>query len=146
MFISPNVTKLKFKKFHKNKLKNSNLESKMFKPKFGFFSIRSVTNGKLKPKHVELGRRLIRKIFKKDGIVKINVFPFCQITKKPVSARMGKGKGKISGWFNPVKKGKVLFEVMQSKNNSQNKLRFKYVFQKMKKKFPIKIVNTNSIF
>lgn len=45
------------------------------------------------------------------GTIWIKPFTYAPITKKPVGARMGKGKGSISSWIAPVRSGKILFEI-----------------------------------
>ena len=51
------------------------------------------------------------KKIKKKGKVWIKVFPDLPITAKPISSRMGKGKGGLSHWGARVKGGTVLFEI-----------------------------------
>lgn len=91
--------RVKHKKMHRYALikKKSRLESKLFVSKFGDFSLKATESGFMTPKQIETGRRYIRKMLAKGGKIKINVFPYLSQTKKPVSARMGKGKGRISG-------------------------------------------------
>jgi large subunit ribosomal protein L16 len=92
MFSAPE--NLKFKKFHKIKLSYSAVEQRLFCPKFGDYGLQAISAGRLNAKQIEAGRRVVRRFSKKRAFLKINVFPFVSITKKPTSARMGKGKGK----------------------------------------------------
>ena len=46
---------------------------------------------------------------------------------------MGKGKGNLSHWIAPVKKGQILFEI-SGLNNNKSKL----ILEKSKTKLPIK--------
>jgi large subunit ribosomal protein L16 len=62
-------------------------------------------------KHIETGRIMLRKFMKKKGKIWIKVFPWAAITKKPVGARMGKGKGKHFKWIVPLKKGTIIYEI-----------------------------------
>lgn len=95
MFSAPK--KLKFKKFHKIKLRYRATENRLFCPKFGDYGLQALTSGKLTSTQLEAGRLVVRRFSKKLAFLKINVFPFLSFTKKPTAARMGKGKGKPSG-------------------------------------------------
>lgn len=55
--------------------------------------------------------RLLKKKFKKRCYLKFNVSCVLPFTKKPVSARMGKGKGAWKGFNVLVRKGTILFEL-----------------------------------
>lgn len=94
MFEAPK--KLKFTRFHKIKLSLKAAEFNLFCPKFGDYGLQALTVGKLNAEQLEAGRLVVRRFSKKQAFLKINVFPFLALTKKPTSARMGKGKGKIS--------------------------------------------------
>jgi ribosomal protein L16/L10AE len=50
--------------------------------------------------------------FSKPAEIKINVFPGMSLTKKPVSARMGKGKGKPNTWVGHVFKVKFYLKLL----------------------------------
>lgn len=41
----------------------------------------------------------------------INTFPHIPLTKKVIGSRMGKGKGKVSIWFNRLSTGVILIEL-----------------------------------
>ena len=103
---------LKFKKYHKVpscflKLKTQ----KLFVPLSGLYALKSIKAGKLTVKQIESARRAIRRTTKKDGKIFIKIFPSFSISKKPVSVRMGKGKGNHSYWVCPIKKGQILYEL-----------------------------------
>lgn len=95
MFSAPQ--NLKFKKFHKIKLRKRATETRFFCPKFGDYGLQAVASGKINAKQLEAGRLVVRRFSKKQAFLRINVFPYAAISKKPTSARMGKGKGKPSG-------------------------------------------------
>lgn len=133
--------RVKHKKMHRYALikTKSRLESKLFVSKFGDFSLKATESGFMTPKQIETGRRYIRKMLAKGGKIKINVFPYLSQTKKPVSARMGKGKGRISGWVSPVKKGRIIFEISLSKYTSYKKQFRLTKLQALSKKMPVKL-------
>lgn len=88
---------LKFRKFHKIKLKVGAEELRFFCPKFGDYGLQALTSGKLTIMQLEAGRLVVRRFSKKRAFLRINVSPHAGVTKKPSSARMGKGKGKPAG-------------------------------------------------
>jgi len=59
--------------------------------------LQAITFGRVTAKQLEAGRLVVRRFSKKQAFLRINVFPYAAISKKPTSARMGKGKGKLSG-------------------------------------------------
>lgn len=109
MFRAPK--KLKFKRFHKVKIKSRVTENRLFCPKFGDYGLQAQTMGKLNASQLESGRLVVRRFSKKRAFLKINVFPYLAITKKPTASRMGKGKGKLAGWICPIKRGRIIYEI-----------------------------------
>lgn len=96
--------KLKYKKLHKTKLYKKKkhkscflVESSFFVPKFSDFGMQAISGAKITNRHIETGRRHLRRTFKKRISIKINMFPYHSYTQKPISARMGKGKGRVYG-------------------------------------------------
>ena len=78
----------------------------------------------------------IKRILKRRGKIILRVFPHQSITKKPIQTRMGKGKGSISNWLQPVQPGSIILEISLKSTASkllvrtalksiQNKLSFK---------------------
>lgn len=109
MFSAPN--NLKFRKFHKIKTNFKSLEQRFFCPKLGDFGLQALSDGKINAKQLEAGRVAIRRFSHKKAFLKISVFPFLGVTKKSTSSRMGKGKGKPSGWVCPVRRGRIIYEM-----------------------------------
>lgn len=99
--------RLKYKKLHKAKVYKNKLgtkktphfimEPRFFIPKFSDFAIQTLSGAKITNRHIETGRRHLRRTFKKRISIKINMFPYHSYTQKPISARMGKGKGRVYG-------------------------------------------------
>lgn len=88
---------LKFKKYHKvNYSFTSLLDRKRFFLGDGVFGIQAEASGKITFKQIEACRRTLRRGLKKSGNIWIRVFTYAPVTKKPVAARMGKGKGGFS--------------------------------------------------
>lgn len=125
---------LKYKKNHKkNFFFNKNFEKKNFFLKDGEYALQSIEPGKLKFKQIEACRRTIKRGVKKLGSLWIKLFTNTPVYKKSLASRMGKGKGNLSHWIAPVKKGQILFEI-SGLNNNKSKL----ILEKSKTKLPIK--------
>lgn len=90
-------SKLNFKKYHKiNYFYIRLLDNKNFFSKFGQYGIQSLSASKLNFRQIEACRRTIKRGLNKLGFIFIRVFTNVPVTKKPISSRMGKGKGGIS--------------------------------------------------
>ena len=89
--------RLKFKKMHKSKLCSTKHDLKFFCPKFSDVGLQAQSAVKITPKQMETSRRFIRRLFGRGVKIKVNMFPYHSYTTKPISARMGKGKGKVAG-------------------------------------------------
>lgn len=135
MFSAPK--NLKFKKFHKIKLKLGVRETRFFCPKFGDYGLQAIASGRITAKQLEAGRLVVRRFSKKQAFLRINVFPYAAFTKKPTSARMGKGKGKTAGWVCPVKAGRILYEISSIRGKFRGDLPV-IAFKLVNKKLPIK--------
>lgn len=108
-----NPSKLKFKKNHKPSIWNLYLKQhKTFFPLKGLLALQSLENGKLTYNQIEACRKSIRRVLKKQGIILLRVFTNISVTKKPVSTRMGKGKGSHHIWVSLIKKGQIICEIL----------------------------------
>lgn len=90
-----NPQNLKFKKYHKPSigLSRNNVN---FKLRFGSLGLQTSSNGALSFSQIESGRKALRRVLKKTGFLWVRVFPYSPLTKKPLSVRMGKGKGPVN--------------------------------------------------
>lgn len=131
--------RLKHKKMHKINLYGSNYDLKFFCPKFGDIGLQAQTSSKITPRQMETGRRFIRRLFGRNVKIKINMFPYHSYTRKPVSARMGKGKGRVTGWFFPCKIGRIIFEISYNRKKQRNMNFMLQRLQIISKKFPGKL-------
>jgi len=99
-------------KFRKSlKMRNRGVATTGNKLHFGEFGIKALENGHIRANHIEACRIAVARKMKGVGKLWINVFPSKPISKKPAETRMGKGKGDLSHWVAPVKRGKVMFEI-----------------------------------
>ena len=108
----------KYKKQQKGKSFNRiNKNVNFFRLNFGTIGLKSKTFGRLTTNQIKTIRQTINKVMKKQGRLKLNIFPQTPITKKPLEIRMGKGKGSVDHWVYKVKSGMLLFEI-ESENIS----------------------------
>lgn len=101
--------KVKFRKAQKGK--NRGIATRGDKLTFGEYGLKALENGIMKANHMEASRLVIVRKMKGAGKLWVKVFPNKPVTKKPAETRMGKGKGDLSHWVFPVKRGKVLLEL-----------------------------------
>lgn len=99
-------------KFRKSlKMRNRGIATSGCKVHFGEYGIKALENGHIRANHIEACRIAVARKMKGVGKLWINVFPCKPISKKPAETRMGKGKGDLSHWVAPVKRGRVMFEI-----------------------------------
>jgi len=92
-----NPSRLKYRKNHKVSLSAfALLDKNTFYPRRGPFALQSLGSGKLRLRHIEAGRKGIRRSVRKHGTLSICIFTGRSVTAKSLSARMGKGKGSHS--------------------------------------------------
>ena len=77
---------------------------------FGEFGVRANGNGRMTSRQIEAIRVLIRRRVGDKAKMWTRVFPDLPITKHPLEARMGKGKGAVERYEARIKRGQVLFE------------------------------------
>jgi len=107
MFLQPK--KIRYKKIKKGKIRK--LEFKTNKLQFGTIGLKSTHSAVITARQLESTRQAISRKIKKKGKIWIRVFPDLPITAKPISSRMGKGKGSLSHWGVKVKGGTVILEI-----------------------------------
>lgn len=120
----PNINKISFKKFRKNKDKflNISFPTSLWKRfHFGTFGLLALECGYLESLQIEASRRIITRKLERQGKLWIHCFPYKPLTSKGSGVRMGKGKGNISKWVYPVKKGEILFELDKVSRESAKK-------------------------
>ncbi len=79
---------------------------------YGEYGLQTVQSGFISARQIEASRVAISRHMKRGGKIWIRIFPDKPITKKPLETRMGKGKGAVEGWVAPVKRGRILFEMV----------------------------------
>lgn len=99
----------KYRKQHKGRIRGK--AQKGASLAFGDFGLQSVECGKITSRQIESARVAITRHVKRGAKLWIRIFPHKPVTKKPAETRMGKGKGDVSGYIAPIKKGTMLYEI-----------------------------------
>jgi large subunit ribosomal protein L16 len=99
--------KTKFKKQQRRSFRNAQT------PTFhkGFIGVIALDNFWFSYSQMEACRKTILRYSKRSGKIYSNMLPDKPISKKTEGARMGTGKGSVSHWVMPIRKGKILFEL-----------------------------------
>lgn len=107
----PNISKVKFKKFRKKKNYHARLVLKKLFFHYGKYALCAKETGFLKSLEIEACRKSIVRHLNRQGTLWIHCQPYKPNTAKGSNSRMGTGRGNISKWTFPVKKGEILFEL-----------------------------------
>jgi len=78
---------------------------------FGEYGLQAMERAWITNIQIEACRVAINRNLKRKGKLWIRIFPDKPYTKKPLEARMGKGKGGVEGWVAVVRPGRILFEL-----------------------------------
>lgn len=84
---------------------------------FGEFGLVAMENAWVTSRQIEAARRAITHHMQRGGRVWIRIFPDKPVTAKPAETRMGSGKGAVDHWVAVVKRGRILFEVADVKED-----------------------------
>ena len=79
----------------------------------GEYGLVALEGGWRSARQIEAARIAMTRYMKRGGKVFINIFPHMPRTKKPLEQRQGTGKGNVEEWVAVVKKGKIMFEVVE---------------------------------
>ena len=78
---------------------------------FGDFGIQALAPAYVTNRQIEAARIAMTRYIKRGGRVWITIFPDRPLTKHPLGARMGSGKGAPEFWIANVRPGRVMFEI-----------------------------------
>ena len=101
--------KTKYRKTHKGRIRGA--ANRGTEINFGQFGLQTLENGRLTSRQIESARVAITRHVKRGAKLWIRVFPDKSITKKPAETRMGKGKGDVSEYVAPIRRGQMLYEL-----------------------------------
>ena len=103
--------KFKYGRIFRVKLKNKQISVNFLNIWFYEYGLKALENGKIRLNHLNAFTRLVKRMFKKELSLRLNVSLITPVTKKPREVRMGKGKGQRDHWECCIKKGMILFEI-----------------------------------
>ena len=118
----------KYRKMMKGR--NRGLALRGNKVSFGEFGLKATTRGRLTSRQIEAARRALTRFIKRGGRVWIRVFPDKPVSKEPLEARMGSGKGNVEYWVSEIKPGAVLYE-MEGVSEAEAREAFKLAAAKL---------------
>jgi large subunit ribosomal protein L16 len=107
--------RVKYRKVHRGRRKGSANSGATIA--FGEFGMRAEESVWLTARQIEATRRVFVRHLHRGGRLWIRVFPDKSVTKKPAETRMGSGKGAPDQWVAVVKRGKILFELADVKED-----------------------------
>ena len=90
--------KFKYGRIFRIKLKNKQTSVNFLNIWFYNFGLKALENGKLRIYHFNAVIRLIKRKFKKELKLRLNISLITPVTKKPREVSMGKGKGQRDHW------------------------------------------------
>lgn len=98
----------KYKKYHSPKIKNTYKRGDLIHTNYGIVARESSF---ITGKQIEALSLTLKRSLKRKGKLIFRVFPHRSKTKKPIEVRMGKGKGGVSEWLQPVVSGSLIVEL-----------------------------------
>ncbi|HEU65699.1 MAG TPA: 50S ribosomal protein L16 [Chloroflexi bacterium] len=107
--------RVKYRKVHRGRMKGSAQSGDTIA--FGDFGMRAEESAWITARQIEATRRVLVRHLHRGGKLWIRVFPDKAVTKKPAETRMGSGKGSPDHWVAVVKRGRILFELADVKEN-----------------------------
>ncbi len=103
--------KVKHRKWHKGRRRNTGVATTKLTVAFGTFGLRANTYAWVTSRQIESVRKVLTRYVKKGGKIWIRIFPDKPITKKGAETPMGKGKGAVDHYVCIIKPGTVMFEM-----------------------------------
>jgi large subunit ribosomal protein L16 len=107
--------RVKYRKVHRGRLKGSAQSGDTVV--FGDFGMRAEESSWVTARQIEATRRVFVRHLHRGGKLWIRIFPDKSVTKKPAETRMGGGKGAPDQWVVVVKRGRILFELADVKED-----------------------------
>ena len=78
---------------------------------YGDFALQSQGHVRITSRQIEAARQAMTRYIKRGGKIWIRIFPHTPVSKKPLDAKMGSGKGNPEYFAAKVKPGTILFEM-----------------------------------
>ena len=101
--------RVKYRRVHRGRLTGKAMRGN--KVTYGEFGLVAVEPAWITSNQIEAARIAMTRYIKRGGRVWITIFPDRPLTKHPLGARMGSGKGAPEFWIANVRPGRVMFEI-----------------------------------
>lgn len=79
---------------------------------FWQYWLKAITSSYITNREIEAARKVIVRSIKKTGKMWVRIFPDTPFTRNGLEMPMGTGKGDVDIYTAPVRKGRVMFELM----------------------------------
>ena len=101
--------RVKYRRVHRGRLTGKAYRGN--EVNYGDFGLMALEPAWISSNQIEAARIAMTRYIKRGGRVWITIFPDRPLTKHPLGARMGSGKGSPEYWVAVVKPGRILFEM-----------------------------------
>ena len=101
--------RVKYRRVHRGRLTGKAMRGN--KVTYGEYGLVAVEPAWITSNQIEAARIAMTRYIKRGGRVWITIFPDRPLTKHPLGARMGSGKGAPEFWIANVRPGRVMFEI-----------------------------------
>ena len=78
---------------------------------YGSYGLVSTSSNRVNSRQIEAARQAMTRYVKRGAQIWIRIFPHTPVTRKPLDAKMGSGKGNPEYFVAKVKPGMVMFEM-----------------------------------
>ena len=101
--------RVKYRRVHRGRMTGKATRGN--KVTYGEFGLVALEPAWITSNQIEAARIAMTRYIKRGGRVWITIFPDRPLTKHPLGARMGSGKGAPEFWIANVRPGRVMFEI-----------------------------------
>lgn len=101
--------RVKYRRVHRGRLTGKAYRGN--KVTYGEYGLVALEPAWITANQIEAARIAMTRYMKRGGRVWITIFPDRPLTKHPLGARMGSGKGAPEFWIANVRPGRVMFEI-----------------------------------
>ena len=103
--------KVKFRRVHRARSALHGQTKGGWTMAFGQFGLKAITPKEITSRQIEAARKSIMNYLQRQGKLWIRTFPQKGVTRKAAEVPMGSGKGSPDHFVDPVRPGKILFEL-----------------------------------
>lgn len=103
--------KVKHRKWHKGRRRNTGVATDKIELAFGQFGLKAMSPARISARQIEAARRVLTRFTRRGGKIWIRIFADRPVTKKGNEVPMGSGKGSVDHYVAVVKPGTIMFEM-----------------------------------